>query len=207
MKDETFHLILFTASLAFFVWSAINPYDYVIWAMEVLPVVIGFVVLILTYPKFKFTNFAYVLIAIQILILVIGGHYTYAKVPLFDWIKDIFNLSRNHYDRLGHIAQGFIPAILARELLLRTSNLKRGKWLFFVSVSICMAISAFYEIVEWIVAVTTDNVADAFLAMQGDVWDTQWDMFMALCGAIISLIVLRKVHDRYLENIKKQSSG
>jgi putative membrane protein len=170
--------------------------------MEVFPVIIGFFLLVFTYRKFKFTNLAYVLIFIQIMILVIGGHYTYAKVPLFDWVKEIFGFSRNHYDRLGHIAQGFIPAILARELLIRTSTLKRGKWLFFASVSICMAISAFYEIVEWVTAVTTNNVAEAFLAMQGDVWDTQWDMFMALCGAAASLLILSRLHDKQLNNLK-----
>lgn len=194
--------MLFLLSVIGFILSAIKPNDYVIWAMEVFPVVIGFVILTATYKRFRFTDLAYILIFVQIIILLIGGHYTYAKVPFFDWLKEILNLSRNHYDRLGHIAQGFIPVILARELLIRTSPLKRGKWLFFVSVSICLAVSAAYELIEWVTAITTDNVAEAFLAMQGDVWDTQWDMFMALCGAVISYIILHKLHDRYLKKIE-----
>jgi putative membrane protein len=203
MNKSFFHLSLFTLSLAAFIWSAIKPNDYVIWLMEVCPVIIGFILLVATYKKFQFTDIAYILIFIQIVILVIGGHYTYAKVPFFDWLKEVFDLSRNHYDRLGHIAQGFIPALLARELLLRTSSLKRGKWLFFSCVSICLAISAVYELIEWAVAVTTDSVAEAFLAMQGDVWDTQWDMFMALCGSVTCLLILSKIHDRQLSKTKK----
>ncbi|MCL6558988.1 MAG: DUF2238 domain-containing protein, partial [Firmicutes bacterium] len=176
----------------------INPYDQFTWLLEVFPAIIGMIILVSTYRRFKFTTLGYLLIAVHMAILMVGGHYTYAKVPLFDWIKDIFGFSRNHYDRVGHFAQGFFPAILTREILLRKSPLKKGGWLFFIVVSICLAISSFYELTEWWVSVATGTAADAFLGTQGDVWDTQWDMFLALCGAVISLLLLSKLHDRLL---------
>jgi len=131
-------------------------------------------------------------------ILMVGGHYTYAEMPLFNWLRDVFELSRNHYDRLGHLAQGFIPAIVAREILLRRSPLRPGKWLFFVVTCVCLAISACYELIEWWVAESSGDQAVAFLATQGDVWDTQWDMFLALLGALSSQLLLRRWHDRQL---------
>lgn len=203
MTDRSKILSLLSGLLIVFVWSVINPHDLFTWFLEVVPAIIGLIILVLTYPKFKFTIFAYLLMAIHAMILMIGGHYTYAEVPLFNWIRDVFELSRNHYDRLGHFAQGFIPAIIAREILLRKSPLKRGKWLFFIVVSICLAISASYELFEWAVAEVTGSAAEAFLGTQGDVWDTQKDMAFALIGSIVSLLTVAKLHDRYLDEMIK----
>lgn len=191
-----FALVLGLAAV--FVWSAINPHDRLTWFLEVAPVVIAAIILAATYRRFRFTNLVYLLISVHALILMIGGHYTYAEVPLFDWIKDTFGYARNHYDRLGHFAQGFVPAMVAREILIRLSPLHAGKWLFFIVVSICLAISAFYELIEWWVAVASGTAAEAFLGTQGDVWDTQWDMFLALCGATLAQLLLGRVHDRAL---------
>lgn len=144
----------------------------------------------------------YFLVLVHAIILIVGGHYTYAEMPIFNWIRDTFHLERNYYDRLGHFAQGFIPAIIAREILLRKSGLKRGKLLSFIIISICLAISASYELIEWGMAEATGSAADAFLGTQGDVWDTQWDMFMALWGAVISLVTMSNLHDKFLRKIK-----
>ena len=177
--------------------------DRLTWALENAPVWIGLVACVWTYRSFPLTRLCYLLLSFHAVILMIGGYYTYAKVPLFDWIRDSFHLSRNHYDRVGHFAQGFFPAILVRELLLRTSTLRPGKWLFFLCVCVCLAFSAFYEIIEWRVAVMSGKEAStAFLATQGDVWDTQWDMFLAVVGAITSLLVLSKAHDRSLARLR-----
>jgi putative membrane protein len=182
-----------------FIWSAVNPHDYFTWLLEVMPAIIGVFILISTYNKFRLTTLSYVLLWIHAVILIVGGHYTYAEVPLFNWIRDAFSLGRNHYDRVGHFAQGFVPAIIAREILLRASPLKRGGWLFFIVVSVCLSISAFYELIEWVVALATGTAADAFLGTQGDVWDTQRDMFLALTGAVIAQVLLARLHDRQLE--------
>ncbi|KUO72026.1 MAG: hypothetical protein APF81_02735 [Desulfosporosinus sp. BRH_c37] len=189
-------LILFVVMI----WSVINPKDLFTWFLEVFPALIGLIVLTLTYNRFRLTNLVYFLILVHAIILIVGGHYTYAEMPLFNWIKDIFHLTRNYYDRLGHFAQGFIPAIIVREILLRKSGLKRGKLLSYVIVSICLSISALYELIEWGVAEATGSAADAFLGTQGDVWDTQWDMFMALLGATISLVSMSNLHDKFLKN-------
>ena len=186
---------------AVFVWSAINPHDRLTWFLEVAPVILAAIILALTYRRFRFTNLVYLLIGVHALILMIGGHYTYAEVPLFDWIKDTFGYARNHYDRLGHFTQGFVPAMVAREILIRLSPLHAGKWLFFIVVSICLAISAFYELIEWWVALASATAAEAFLGTQGDVWDTQWDMFLALCGAILAQLLLGRMHDRALQRL------
>ncbi len=183
---------------AFLIWSGIKPHDYFTWFLEVAPALIGLVILGTTYKKFRFTDMAYWLMLIHAIVLMIGGHYTYAKVPLFDWLKDAYDLSRNHYDKVGHFAQGFIPAIIAREILIRKSPLNRGKWLFSIVVSICLAMSAFYEFIEWWVAVATGTAAEAFLGTQGYMWDTQSDMFLAFLGAIIALVLLGKIHDKSL---------
>lgn len=180
------------------IWSGINPHDYFTWLLEVSPALIGLAILAATYKRFKFTELSYWLILIHCIILIIGGHYTYAEVPLFNWIRDTFELSRNHYDKVGHFAQGFIPAVIIREILIRKSPVKQGKWLFFIVVSVCLALSAFYEFIEWWVAVLSGTAAEAFLGTQGYVWDTQSDMFLALLGSIISLIVFGKLHDRLL---------
>ncbi len=160
---------------------------------------VGVVVLAATYGRFRFSRLAYGMMWMHAVVLLIGAHYTYAEVPLFNWIRDTFELARNHYDRIGHLAQGFFPAIVAREILLRRSPLRPGKWLFFLVVTVCLSISAFYEMLEWWVAVATGDSATAFLATQGDVWDTQWDMFLALCGAIAAQLLLARRHDRSLE--------
>lgn len=206
-SNKLYHICLLTSFIALLILSAINPHDYFTWFLEVIPAIIGAVILVAVYGKFKFTNLAYTLIWIHALILMIGGHYTYAEVPLFNWLKEVLDLSRNHYDRVGHFAQGFIPAMVTREILLRTSPLKQGKWLFVIVVFICLGISASYELIEWGVAVLTGSAADAFLGTQGDVWDTQWDMLLAICGAICSLVVLSGLHDKQLKKISINRSG
>jgi putative membrane protein len=180
------------------VWSAIRPHNYFTWFLEVLPVFVGAALLLPTYYTFRLTSLLYVLLAIHACILMIGGHFTYAEVPLFDWIRDTLHLARNHYDRVGHFAQGFVPFILTREILIRRSPLRPGKWLNFLSIAVCLAFSAFYELVEWGTAVATGEAATAFLGTQGDPWDTQWDMFMALVGACVSMATLSRAHDKAL---------
>jgi putative membrane protein len=194
---------LLAATAAVFVWSAIRPADYFTWLLEVAPALIALPILIATRRRFPLTPLAYVLIAIHATILMVGGHYTYAKVPLFDWLRDTLHLARNHYDRLGRLAQGFVPAIIAREVLLRKTPLKPGGWLNFVVVSICLAISACYEFVEWWTALATGAKSDAFLGSQGDPWDTQWDMFCALIGASLAVLTLRRAHDRQVREMVK----
>jgi len=162
-------------------------------------VIIAAPILAKTFHSFRLTPMLYILIAVHAVILIVGGHYTYAEVPLFDWIKDFFGFSRNHYDRVGHLAQGFIPAIVVREILIRKKVVKRGRWLFFLVVCCCLAFSAFYELIEWWVAIGTGEAADSFLGTQGDLWDTQWDMFVAMTGAIASLLFLGKLHDHQLK--------
>jgi len=181
--------------------SRIRPYDPLTWFLEIAPILIIAPILMLTYRKFPLTPLLYRLLFIHSLILILGGHYTYARVPVGYWFQDLLDLSRNHYDRLGHFAQGFIPAILVREILLRRSPLKKGKWLFFLTVSVCLAFSALYEIIEWWTAVAGGEAADSFLGSQGDIWDTQWDMFLALVGAISSQIILSGLHDKQLEKL------
>ena len=181
------------------VWSGVAPHDQPTWALEVFPVVIAIPLLWFTRTRFPLTPLLYVLIAVHGSILMLGGHYTYALVPPGDWARELFDLSRNPYDRLGHFAQGFVPALIAREVLLRRTPLRRGGWLFFIVVCICLAISACYEFLEWWTAVIIGGKADAFLGTQGDVWDTQWDMFMAGCGAVIAQILLARWQDRQLQ--------
>jgi putative membrane protein len=176
--------------------SGIRPDDRLTWFLEVAPIFLGAPILIATYRRFPLTPLLYRLLFLHALILMAGGHYTYAKVPLGFWVQDLLGLARNHYDRLGHFAQGFVPAILAREVLLRRTPLRRGGWLFFLVTCICLAISATYEFVEWWSAVLGGSAADAFLGTQGDVWDTQWDMFLALVGALTAQLTLSRVHDR-----------
>lgn len=173
--------------------------DRYTWVLEVFPILVGLPILVVTYPKFPLTRLLYALLLLHFCILAWGGIYTYAKVPLGFWMQDWFGFARNHYDRIGHFAQGFIPAILTRELLLRTSPLLPGKWLNFITVSICLAISAVYELIEWWAAASQGASADAFLGSQGDIWDAQWDMFLCLIGATLSVALLRKIHDRALK--------
>jgi len=180
-------------------FSAIDPAaDRLTWFLETVPVLIGIALLVITYRNFRLTPLLYRLLALHAIVLIIGGFYTYAEVPLFNWLQDTFELSRNHYDRVGHLAQGFIPAILAREILLRRSPLVPGGWLFLTVTSICLAFSAFYEMIEWWTAAISGEAAEAFLGTQGDVWDTQWDMFLALIGALSAQLILSRSHDRAL---------
>ena len=181
--------------------SGIGPYERGTWLLEVAPVLIGVPILLATGRRFPLTPLVYRLIFLHALILILGGHYTYARVPLGFWLQDLLELSRNHYDRLGHLAQGFIPAILAREVLLRTSPLRPGRWLFTLVTSICLAFSAFYELIEWWAAIIGGSEAESFLGTQGDVWDTQWDMFLALIGALAAQLLLARRHDRELERL------
>ena len=195
-----YELALFGIVVLVLVWSGVGPHDRFTWFLEVAPVLVGLPILIATYQRFRFTPLAYTLIAIHAIILVVGGHYTYADVPLGYWLQDWLDLSRNHYDRIGHLAQGFVPAILIREILIRRSPLRRSRWLPFVVVSICLALSAFYELIEWWTAVASGEAAEAFLGTQGDVWDTQWDMMLALIGAMFALVTLSRPHDRQLSS-------
>jgi putative membrane protein len=185
-----------------FVWSFIGCHDAFTWLLEVLPVIIGVPVLIRLYPRLRFTNLVYVLIALHATILMIGGHYTYALMPLFEWIKHAWHLDRNYYDRLGHFAQGFVPALIAREVLLRTTPLQRGKMLTTLVMAVCMGISALYELFEFAAAKLTGAAADAFLGSQGDVWDTQWDMTWCLIGATCALLFMTRLHDRSLAALR-----
>lgn len=198
-------LTLLVGFVAALLWSVIKPKDFFTWFLEVAPALIGVVILIATYRRFPFTALAYVIMFAHALILVVGGHYTYAEMPLFNWIRDTFHLARNDYDRLGHFFQGFSPAIVSREVLLRTSPLKRGGWLSFIVICICLAISATYELLEWRVSVAMGAAADAFLGTQGDPWDTQWDMTWALIGAATALLLLSRRHDRYLERLARSN--
>jgi len=182
------------------VWSLIDPKDQFTWFLEVFPALIGFLLIVFTYKKFPLTPLLYTLILIHMIILMVGGHYTYAEVPLFDWIKEILHQSRNNYDKVGHFAQGFVPAVLAREILLRKHIVTASRaWLNYIVLSIILSFSAFYELVEWWVAVATGDNAEAFLGTQGYVWDTQSDMMYALIGGISALILLSRLHDRQLK--------
>ena len=183
---------------AVLLWSAIGCHDLFTWALEVFPAVLGGAVLIRLYPRFRFTNLVYTLIAVHAVILMIGGHYTYAEMPLFNWLRDQFHWSRNYYDRVGHFAQGFVPAMIAREVLLRATPLRPGKLLAWLVLSSSMSISALYELLEFAVAKATGSAADAFLGSQGDIWDTQWDMTYCLIGTVCALLLLARVHDRAL---------
>ena len=178
--------------------SRIGAYEPGTWVLEVFPIFLGAPLLLWSWRRFPLTPLLYRLLFVHALILMLGGHYTYARVPLGFWFQELFHLARNHYDRLGHFAQGFVPAILAREILLRRTPLLRGGWLFFLVTSVCLAFSAVYEFIEWWAAVIGGSGADAFLGTQGDVWDTQWDMFLALVGALTAQLTLARLHDRQL---------
>ncbi|SFV90427.1 FIG01058491: hypothetical protein [hydrothermal vent metagenome] len=184
------------------IWSAIHPKDYFTWFLEVFPALIGFVLIVLTYKKFPLTPLLYTLILIHMIILMVGGHYTYAEVPLFDWIKEVLHQSRNNFDKVGHFMQGFEPAILAREILIRLKVVKPSRiWLNYIVLSIVLAFSAFYELIEWWVALASGEGAEAFLGTQGYVWDTQSDMMFALVGGIAALLLLGRWHDRQLKKL------
>jgi putative membrane protein len=195
---QTGWLLIFAAVFA---WSAINPADTFTWFLEVLPAILGLLVLALTRRTFPLTALAYVLVLIHCIILMVGGHYTYAEVPLFDRLAEMFDWQRNHYDKVGHFVQGFVPAILAREILLRKAVVNGKAWLNLYVVCFCLAFSAFYELIEWWVAVLSGESAEAFLGTQGYVWDTQSDMAWALTGAVLSLLLLSRYHDRQITSL------
>ena len=203
--DDASHepAVLLAVGLVLLVLSGIAPYERGTWWMEIFPIVLAVPVLVLSARRFPLTPLAYRLIFLHACILMLGGHYTYARVPLGFWVQDALDLARNHYDRLGHFAQGFVPAIIARELLLRRSPLRPGKWLFFIVAAICLAISACYEFIEWWAALAGGAAATDFLGTQGDPWDTQWDMFIALVGAIVAQLLLARRHDEQIERLRE----
>lgn len=198
-RNQLIWAAIFSAVL---LWSGIGPADYPTWALEVAPAVIGAAVLFVTRESFRLTTLTYVLVLIHCIILMVGGHYTYAEVPLFDWIADALNHQRNNYDKLGHFAQGFVPAIVAREIVVRIGVFNSVYWRNFFIVCFCLAFSAFYELIEWWVALLSEEAAESFLGTQGYVWDTQSDMMWALVGAVAALFMLGGLHDRQLEELR-----
>jgi putative membrane protein len=199
--------ILFGLFIIGLTWSGINPHDYFTWILEVFPAILGLVILAVTYKKLRFTDLTYILILIHCYILFIGGHYTYAEVPLFDWIRDILHQSRNNFDKVGHFAQGFVPAMIVREIFYRKEIVKKGAWLSFLTVCVCLSISVFYEFLEWFVAVVSGQSAEAFLGTQGYVWDTQSDMLMAMIGAICMNIFMARFLDKQIEKFEKSTGA
>ena len=183
-----------------FIWSGINPKDYLTWFLEVSPALIGFIVIVWSYKLFPLTTLVYVLILIHCIILMVGGHYTYAEVPLFDDIKTLLGSERNNYDKVGHFAQGFVPAMIAREIIVRKEIINGKVWINFFIICFCLGFSAFYELIEWAVAIMSNEAAEAFLGTQGYEWDTQSDMGYALLGAIVALVLLSKTHDQMLRD-------
>ena len=200
---RNFWLVIFFTTL---VWSGIAPKDYLTWVLEVAPAVIGFFVLLATRDSFPLTRLTYFLVLFHCVVLMVGGHYTYAEVPLFDWLRDWFDLERNNYDKVGHFVQGFVPAIIAREILIRKQVVSGKGWLEFIIVSVCLAISAFYELIEWWVALMSGESAEAFLGTQGYIWDTQSDMMYALTGAIMALLLLSRWHDKELNRYEERGT-
>ncbi|MCB1757236.1 MAG: DUF2238 domain-containing protein [Gammaproteobacteria bacterium] len=196
-----FIVVWLSAFFLVLLWSAVNPKDYLTWLLEVAPALIGIVVLFITRDSFPLTPLTYLLILVHAIVLMVGGHYTYAEVPLFDTIADLFDQSRNNYDKVGHFVQGFVPAIIAREILVRKEIVNGDSWRNFLIVCFCLGFSAFYELIEWWVALLSDEAADAFLGTQGYVWDTQSDMALALLGAIVALLTLNRLHDRQLKQL------
>ena len=184
------------------VLSGIQPHDYFTWILEVFPGIMGFLILTITFKRFRFSYLTYIFILIHCYILFVGGHYTYAQFPLFDWIKEVFHQTRNNYDKVGHFAQGFVPAMIIRELFVRLKVVNNGKWLPFLTVCVCMSISALYEFFEWFVAVVSGQSSEAFLGTQGDVWDTQSDMLFAAIGAICMVLFLSGIQDKLISKLK-----
>jgi putative membrane protein len=192
------YIVLFFLGLVF---SAVQPKEYFTWFLEIIPALVGFIILVFTYKKFQFTNYTYSFILIHCIILFIGGHYTYAEVPLFDWIKEAFDQTRNNYDKVGHFAQGFVPALLVRELFIRKNVIANKTFFNFILVSICLAISAAYEWIEWWVSICTGEGGDAFLGTQGYIWDTQSDMLLATIGAIFAIVFCSRSQDKAIKEL------
>lgn len=191
-------IIVFMTAL---IWSGVSPADRMTWGLEVFPAIVGGLVLWFTRERFPLTTWVYALILIHCIILMVGGHYTYAEVPIGDWMRDMFDGSRNNYDKLGHFAQGFVPVMIAREVVIRRNVFNSAGWRNFFIVSFCLGLSAFYELIEWWVALLSDEAADSFLGTQGYIWDTQSDMGLALLGAIVALLLLSKIHDKQLSEL------
>lgn len=204
-KQSRLPLVFLLLTLLALAMSAIAPEDGLTWWLETAPVLIALPLLFFTYRRFPLTPLLYTLIFLHALVLILGAHYTYAKVPLGFWVQDAFGFERNHYDRLGHFMQGFEPAILAREILIRKEVVKRGAWLTLFVLSVCLAFSACYEFIEWFAALANGQAAEAFLGTQGDVWDTQWDMFLCLIGAASALLLLSRWHDAQLRKLDGSS--
>ena len=202
-RTQTEPLVFLALAVVALVVSGIGPTDRLTWWLEVAPVLIGAPLLVATWTAFPLTPLLYRLLFLHALILILGGHYTYAQVPLGFWLRDLLDFARNPYDRIGHLAPGFVPAILAREILLRRAPLVPGRWLFVLVTSVCLAFSAFYEIIEWWAAILGGGAAEDFLGTQGDPWDTQWDMFLALVGAMTAQLLLARVHDRQLAGLRE----
>jgi putative membrane protein len=200
-RPSAYELSLLALVLAVFVWSGVSPHDRFTWVLEVFPVMLAVPVLIYLSPRFRFTPLAYTLVAFHAMILMVGGKYTYAEVPFGFWMRDALGFARNHYDRIGHFVQGFVPAIVSREILIRQSPLRGSRWLPFLVVCFCLAFSAFYELIEFWTALSTGEAAEAFLGTQGDPWDTQWDMMLALIGSLTALLLLSRWHDRQLRRL------
>ena len=202
MRKNSVLIVLYFIGL---LWSAINPHDYFTWFLEVFPAIIGFILLVLTYKKFRFTYLTYCCILLHCYVLFVGGHYTYAEVPLFDWLKEVFNQTRNNYDKVGHFAQGFVPAIITREILIRKSVVKPS-WLSFLTICVCLSISAVYEFLEWFVALMTGESAESFLGTQGYIWDTQSDMLYATLGAISMIVFMSSYQNKQIKKMNNSPS-
>jgi len=200
MKKYTLLVFLFVAGLGL---SAIQPHDYFTWILEVFPGIIGFLILSLSFNKFRFTYFTYVFILLHCYVLFIGGHYTYAQVPAFNWIRDVLHQSRNNYDKVGHFMQGFVPAMITRELFIRKNVFNKAGWIPFLTICVCATISVLYELLEWLVSVTSGSSGDSFLGTQGDVWDTQSDMLFAIIGASCMVLLFSKIQDRAIRSATK----
>lgn len=203
MKGVPIKYLWIAVFIAVFVWSGIEPKDRLTWILEVLPAAIAAVILAFTYRSFRLTPLLYLLILLHCIILMVGGHYTYAEVPLFDDLKEVFGFTRNNYDKVGHIAQGFVPALVAREIIIRKQLINGDAWRSFFIISVCLAVSALYEIIEWWVALASGESAEAFLGLQGYTWDTQSDMWLALLGAVAGLLLMSRVHDRQLADLER----
>lgn len=199
MKKYYILILLFVTGLAL---SAIHPHDYFTWVLEVFPGILGLLVLIFTFRYFRFTTLTYIFILLHCYILFVGGHYTYAQVPLFDWVKNVFHQSRNNYDKLGHFAQGFIPAMICREIFIRRNIIQKPNWIPVLTVTVCMAISMLYEFLEWLVSVASGQAGDSFLGTQGDIWDTQSDMLFATIGAICMVTLFAGIQNKAIKQIQ-----
>lgn len=196
------HLLLIILFFAGIILSAINPHDYFTWILEVFPAILGFMVLVFTFKYFRFTYLTYVFILLHCYILFIGGHYTYAQVPAFNWIRDTFHQARNNYDKVGHFTQGFVPAMIVREIFIRKNAVQGKRWTAFLTICVCATISVLYELLEWLVSVTSGQAGDSFLGTQGDIWDTQSDMLFAIIGAACMVLFLSKLQDRAIDSLK-----